>query len=499
MTVSATFDRDADPQGPTDEERFHRRFMWLTIALAVFVLWLRPLTSSLWLDELGTWWVIKDGVRETISRSFDIQGQSPVFYLIAWVMRQAVGAREWALRAPSLVFTATSALLLYRLARRMVDSELGRIVVLIFVVWPTVKFAAVDFRPYALATLLVIASTAALMRWLEDGTWQMGAVYVALAGATVYVHYVFGLVVLAHIAYVIVRRREASTQVTVRDLAFAGLALLVLAGPLGYHVLALWARRGEWSIGTPVTIGWVAWAILAPAVACAAALSGVLIVLRRARVQRLEHLRGSDLVLLVTWATLPIGALITVSLITSTSLIQDRYTLVAAPAVALLLGLAMRSLEPTSTRSIVAVALAIVSVVGLGSAHQAGDWRGSLAAVRDRSSDETLVLLQPGFTESAQESWLHDPERRSFLLAPTSFYPVTGHVILLPALLPALLAEARDQIVSSSIGADRVIVVTNSPETAIWVEEVLGVDRWNEEDVRTQDSPYVFEFDRMAT
>jgi mannosyltransferase len=486
----------APPIDPSDEP-FDRRFLWLTIALSVFVLWLRPLTSSFWLDELGTWWVIKDGIREAMGRSFEIQGQSPVFYVFTWVLRQGVGAREWALRTPSVLFSGASAFLLYRMARRMVDDAYARIVVLGFVVWPTVKFAAADFRPYALATLLAIASTSTLVRWLDDDRWSTGILYAVLVVATVYIHYLFGLIVLAQAVYIAARLRDKSTQVRLRDLAAAAAGILVLAAPLVYQVAALWDRRAEWSIGAPVTIAWLASAIVPPAFVCAAVIGAVVLVTRRGRLHRIG-LAAPDRLLVVAWAALPIGVLVAVSLATSASLIQERYVLVAAPAIVLLLALAVRSLDPASARRLVVVALAIASILAFGNVHQADDWRGSLAVVNAASTDRTIVLVQPGFTEAAQASSLDDPERRSFLLAPTALYPVSSQVVLLPELVPSLRDDVRAQIESSSADVDRVLVVTPTTETAAWAGEVLGPE-WTAEQLSTVTSPYVFEFDRVMS
>jgi uncharacterized membrane protein len=433
-----------------------------------------------------------------MDRSFAIQGQSPAFYAFAWILRQGVGAREWALRAPSIFFSGASAFLLYRMARRMVDDAYARIVVLGFVVWPTVKFAAADFRPYALATLLVIASTAALVRWLDEDRWLLGLLYVVLIVSTVYIHYLFGLVLLAQAVYVMARLRDRSTGVQIRDVAIAVVGIVALTTPLLYQVAALWDRRGEWSIGAPVTIAWLASVIVPPAFVCAAAIASIALVTRRGRLQRVGF-REHDRILVLSWAALPIGVLVAVSLATSASLIQERYVLVAAPAIILLLALAIRSLEPASARRLVLIGLAIASIIGLANAHQAGDWRGALALVRERNSPSTIAVVQPGFTESAQTAWLHDPLRRSFLLAPMSFYPVTEPVVLLPALLPSQLDEAREQVQRAASTADRVIVVTNEQATATWLHEALGVEDWSLEQLATGDSPYVYELDRVTT
>ena len=114
------------------------------------------------------------------------------------------------------------------------------------------------------------------------------------------------------------------------------------------------------------------------------------------------------------------------------------------------------------------------------------------ASMADR---DTVVLLQPGFTESDQLSWFTDPERRSFLLAPESYYPVPGRIVLLPANIdPSTEGFVRQQIRSALPGADRVILLTpGSPGTVPWVNEFLGRG-WVERDIPTQEVPTVTAF-----
>ena len=75
----------------TADERFHRRFLWGVTALLAIGLWLWPLRSSLWTDELGTWWVIKDGLGDAIDRALTFHGQSPLFYVLLWGTRHVAG------------------------------------------------------------------------------------------------------------------------------------------------------------------------------------------------------------------------------------------------------------------------------------------------------------------------------------------------------------------------------------------------------------------------
>src|SRR5215831_15464132 len=143
--------RDAEPAAPDD--RRHARFLWIAMLVSASIIWLVPFNSSLWLDELVTWWVIKDSLGDTVHRAFAFQGQTVIFYVFEWLVRH-VGTQEWILRAPSLIEVIAAAFIMFRLAERLLDREFARISVLLFVLWPAVSFESSDARPYALALLL---------------------------------------------------------------------------------------------------------------------------------------------------------------------------------------------------------------------------------------------------------------------------------------------------------------------------------------------------------
>jgi hypothetical protein len=48
-------------------------------ALVAIQLWAGMIGTSFWLDETGTWWIIKDGPAEAIHRALSWSGQSPLF------------------------------------------------------------------------------------------------------------------------------------------------------------------------------------------------------------------------------------------------------------------------------------------------------------------------------------------------------------------------------------------------------------------------------------
>src|SRR5437868_9851081 len=81
VAQSTTFSVETPVDG---EERFHGAFLWTVASLAALVLWIRPMFTSLWVDEFGTWWVISGTLRDVVARADAVQGQSPVYYVALW-------------------------------------------------------------------------------------------------------------------------------------------------------------------------------------------------------------------------------------------------------------------------------------------------------------------------------------------------------------------------------------------------------------------------------
>ena len=82
--------------------------------------------------------------------------------------------------------------------------------------------------------------------------------FVLLCAVTVYVHYLFGLAFFAYLTYVLWRRRDGSSKVSLSGLVVAGIGVCVLVAPLLIQVMHLWARRSEWTMNAAVTSDWVA-------------------------------------------------------------------------------------------------------------------------------------------------------------------------------------------------------------------------------------------------
>jgi len=492
--------RDAEATIPDD--RSHARFVWIAMLVSASIIWLVPFTSSLWLDELVTWWVIKDSLGDTVHRAFAFQGQTVIFYVLEWLVRH-VGTQEWILRAPSLIEVVAAAFLMFRLAERLLDREFARISVMLFVLWPAVSFESSDARPYALALLLLLGAVLMLIRWLDEPTGARGAAFVVLAALVGYAHLLFLLAIPPLMLYGAYRYRERSTEVGFRRLVGAYALIAVLDLGLVAELVALFNRRGVLSLFDIVSFDTIARYSIPTAIFVAILVGSIIALFTvgwRFAMPSFEH---STAILLGWWLLFPTAVLIVVDLTTSIHLFEARYTLMAAPAAILLSAAIVRSIEPRMARSIILGCVAVFSVIASVHLTKVGeDWRWGAAEVNARGTDHSVILLQAGLIESEQLDWFSDPERVSYLEAPASYYHFNGPI--LP--IPFLSTPASDAFVSSEIDGlapdvDRVYFVSRYPGDPFghYLDGLMTARGWTERQVATQGGTSVAEYDRPST
>jgi hypothetical protein len=395
---------------------------------------------------------------------------------------------EVGLRLPSLVFLLVAAFLVYRIAKRLVDAETARIAVIAFAVWPSIAFAASDARPYALATLVVVASTWALIGWLDTGRLRAAAGYVLLAALMPYVHPVFGIVLIRRL------RAARSGRPPSVDAIRSGLS------PSRPHVdryglLTLWGRR-EVSSYQGSLVRWVAEFSCRRVRWCSRD--------RRCWLPRPADQLGrqsaaADRRFAVSQlAADPTAILVGLSVAWSIDLLEARYLLCMAPAGVLLAAVAARALEPPKVRRIIVLIVVILSVLDLAGPVKSGDFRGAAALVRTVADARSVILVPSGFQESLDPGWFTDPERRGLLTAATSFYPVPGTVVPLPIELDAATLHLVRTQVGTGIGeTNNVVVVTRTGSTyGPWFDEYMAERGWTGHHVGDVDQFTVTEFSR---
>jgi len=493
---------DVGPQAEVEEESrasFHIRFIWFVTVLAGSVIWLRAIDASFWLDELVTWWVVKDGAADAVHRALAYQSQSPFYYVVAWVARH-VGTSELVMRLPSLAAALLAAYLLYRLARRWGDREFASLGAFAFVTWVGIGFAASEARPYAIGVLCVIGSTFLLERWLETSTARAAVAYVAVAWLVVMSQYLFSLVLFAQLAYVIARVRNGTTRVDIPKIAATFSAVVLTTLPLAGQLLSVWRNRGILSVPWGGTVGGLATLIVPASVGAAILLGGGLAAASGQVEIRPVALPRSVFVLLFSWLLIPPVTLFAVSALTPVHVFSPRYALSAVPAGALLLAWGLRAVNPSAARRILVAVIAIIAVLTQTSALKGDEnWRGAIAATRLLTNNRTVVLLHPALVESGQLGLFDDPTWRSYLLTPVSYYPLDGDVVLLPYELTQAAESYVEEVLNRDLGGiDRIVLVTRYPWVPYeaWLDGRLGGHGWTSSQVGSYGQINVVEFIR---
>jgi hypothetical protein len=366
-----------------------------------------------------------------------------------------------------------------------------------------VAFEASEARPYAMATTAVIASTYALVRWLDDGhRWSLALGYALLAVTVVWLHYLFAIALVPHALYAFVRLRRGETEVTVRRMAIV--ALLVTAGilPLAVQLASLWDRRSSLSIPADGSVQYLAF-LLIPSVLVAALFIGSLVARLQGRI-RIEPVpaRSSTLVLLGSWLLFPVVTLFLISALTPITFLSPRYFASVAPATALIAGWAMASLEPAAARRIVAIVLSLLSILAYGGSLKNGeDWQGAATFERDHADPSTIVLVHPALVEAAQLDWFSDPEKRSYLLSVQSYYPMVGRMTPMPYVLDdAARGYLEDLVTGELAGVDRFLLVTRYTRIPFrdWLDGRLTSEGYRSTVIGTFGVITIFEFSRSA-
>lgn len=433
MTWSSLFARMPGEKGlnPT---------LTICIVLAIAAIdWLPHLADSLWLDETLTFWVIKDGLVETLDRAVHYQSQS-AYYALMWIWTQLAGTSEIALRLPSLLSAFGVCIALAELGKRLLrDREAGLLAVVVFASGWNAFRESVDARSYMPGLFVLLVVALCLIRWIEEGRWREVWICGVLGALLPHLHVFFALVYPAFGLYVAMRwprgRPEAIRQVAV----FFG---LLLVGALLFlpAALTLTSHGSSYSFAPPpnvrVFIGMFVWAGPVAALLIGLAVSGFLGRWTAAE-SNLEAAETASLpadssVLLTAWIIVPMAALYAVSTLIDISVFISRYLIEALPAVCLVYALALRGISSGPARVLAALLIAATSLVL--NDRPPDDFRGATLAVNEfvAGSDSVSVLFASGLIEGEDEARVRDVDYHPYLTAPRAYYPMDGRVVAVP-------------------------------------------------------------------
>lgn len=405
-------------------------------AILLAVIFLRgPFYNSLWLDELISYWLIKDGPAAIWNRCLEYQGQSPYYFYLLWAATLVLGSDEWALRMPSLLCGLASLYLIQRIARRWLAAEGAWLAVIYLAAVSDVQAAFFSARPYSLALMSTLLSIFCLQRWLDSGSGKWRFIYVLSCLSAFYAHYLFAAILFVHLAIFTV----TPSVVSRKNFLVCLILWLALCLPGAQQVVEFASSAQIYSFAPPPSLRG-SLAIFLPyrlalcsicGLACAVVLGGA-----SALNWRRADIKG--LVCILWWWLLPLALFVPYAWLSGSSLLMQRYFLWNTPALAVFLaGFSAVLASPGALRVFFAVSMILLFRVELSRKWVIEDWKGAVARVNSETAQRhTAVLFDPGMIELDSLEWLEKRQDRKealeYLTAPIFYYRLNTAPLLFP-------------------------------------------------------------------
>ncbi len=362
------------------------RFPWVLPALfTAAVVGFRITRPPLWRDELATWSAASRPFGDLFRMLGNIDAAAAPYYLLMTLWIGVFGDSALALRLPSLLAMAGAAAVTTVLGRRLFGTAAGVTGGLLFALVPAISRYGQEARPYALTTLLAVLATWLLVRALDEPSWRRWAGYAACVAGLGLAHVLALFLLAGHAVAVLLAWRVDRQPKALRWVAAVAAAGALLVVPVSF-ALGQQGKQLNW-VGTPDldsllgAPGGVVGAEQVAGALVALAVLGAFLAGRWGLVLGTAVL-GSVLLLFV-------GGLVTPLWVT-------RYLTFAIPLLCLLAGVAASRTALAGARRVVAIALLVLIVGGLGvrsqvsarKTHEGGSSAlnyGSAARVIDRN------------------------------------------------------------------------------------------------------------------
>jgi hypothetical protein len=403
------------------------------------------ITSSLWIDEAGTWWIVKDTLSEAIDRALWWSATSPLYYIIIWGWATVFGTGEVSLRLPSLFLTLGTAILLYKFALNWLDKEGALLSAIIYLCNFSVSFSMIDARPYALGLFFLSSAWLSLISWIKTRKVLYGFFFVLCSAYTIWAHYMFflGLIPIAFYFF----------ELGLKRAIISVFSILLLLLPLLPQLKAVFLIRNELSFMPQPSISQLFYSIFPIEIIFLFFWLLIIIIIQlpkyRYRIKKVyKCYRPKVLILpLMVLSTLPPITLFILGKIDGNSIFVSRYMISKELGLAVMAAWVVRGVShrPYRLLCIFSLFLLLLSYnILTKTSHGFEDWRGSSEWVNSEIeiNPKTSIIIISGFIESMQTKYLNDPLREDILYAPQKKYPISCSMYKFPR-LPNDEAERR--------------------------------------------------------
>jgi len=332
------------------------------------------MTRSLWIDEAHTY-AVATAPTERLLSDLAVNGGNMSLYLLVMRGWLVFGSAEWWMRVPSLLFAASTILVLFYISRRYVSDWSAVLGCLLLAVSVPLAEHASSARSYTLLVLLACGAWVAALRLSEHDTPARRRVFVVLAVASIYAHTIAALVVAAQLVWLQSNDRRAwrlgaliaLLAVTQATLAFGpGATPPMIAELSGSQIKeTAWTLTG--AANGPVAAGVVA--VWGAAIWVA--------------VRRKSWLPAA-------WVILPTASLLLIS--TVRPMLLDRYLIVLLPGVVLCVTIMLERLPRSAALGVVAF-LGVVPLLNPIGGIVRSDWRAATRSLIELADTEDRVVF----------------------------------------------------------------------------------------------------------
>jgi len=444
----------------------------LILAVCVVKLWLMPLSSSFWVDEMATAFVVRFGpAHESLGDVAPQAWRSLYYYLPLWASALP-GPIEVIYRLPSTLAMAGTLILTALLGNRLAGRGAGWLVVFLCLALPRLDYHAADAHPYALGMCLASAALLFLVRWLDAAHGLDAAAFIVCASLLWRVHLLFWPFYLLAGLYTAVRMLCRETPAKVGQVALTWCVLLLSVLPLLQETLSLASEAPLHAFAPPPTLfalfqgAELPFLIVVGAAACLAALVG--------RWPSRSSPPVNAVVLAAGWLLIQPLAIYVYSVASGNSIFVDRYLSLNLPGVALTATLAIALWIP---RNHWQPAAALIGILALAvsprwsatvGTHGDEHWRQAAQAVNEAVRGSPVPVLCPSpFGEATPPVWRSDYPLPGFLYAHLFVYPIQAAIRPLPF---DNLIDSADDVAQNAISGAREFILYGTEH---------GVDSWS--------------------
>lgn len=356
--------------------------------------------QSYWYNEADTVFLVKHGFGSMLKLIPKLEGNPPLYYILAWVWSHIFGTGEVALRSLSALGGTALIAVVYVLAKHMAGARAGLIAALLTATNPLLFWFSQEARPYIFLVLVVALGFLFFLKALEDPSPRTLSAWAVVSIISLTTHYFTLFAVVPELAWLLLRLRSR------RQVALAGTAVAA-AGAL---LLPLAIRQREAGAATSIVgsfprrmaelpkqllVGYSGPAEkLVSAVAAALAVYSLYLLVKRGD----EVTRRGALIA----AVIGVGSLVIVLVLAAVGLdyINTRNMIGLALFAILVMALGFSAPRAGSRGILAAVCLSVVLLVDIigverNPIYQRDDWRGAVRALGPATS-ERAVVVTPG-------------------------------------------------------------------------------------------------------